>query len=142
MSDLVDKKYIYLGSFDIKSGNIVVSDPAYEFDIKSYEKDCWNLNAFIPNVMKNKWHAWIYQHHYKKGGKRNAILYALHSSIINENETPNMVDIKWNKIADLGVDSGQMVICDHNHYRNDSDVNNNKIKIHTNLIVLAINGII
>lgn len=133
-SYLINEKYIYLGSFDIESGQIVVSDPSYEFEKE--KKSAWNLNKFIPNAKKGKWNAWVYQHEYKKGGKRNARLYAIHSSIINKDQIPdNIKNNKWEKntgvnasqITDLGVDTGQMTISDLKHYRKDTDVTTQKV---------------
>lgn len=127
-SDIIDQKYIYLGSFDIDNNKIVISDPSYEFDEKTYKHDTWKLNALISNAKKGKWQAWLYQHNYKKGGKRNAVLYAIHASIINENDTPDKIkNQKWEKIMDLGVDTGQIGIHDINHFRNDLDANNKKL---------------
>jgi len=50
MFDLVSKKYIYLGNFDVISKEIVISDPSYELDKKIYNNEIWKLNALITNA--------------------------------------------------------------------------------------------
>src|SRR5438445_12161609 len=91
---LVSKKYIYISSFEIESGKIVFSDTGYEFDEDKYKHGKWNPNYLVSNAMAGKWYSWIHQHNYKKGGKRNAILYALNSSIIDKQDMPDKIDKK------------------------------------------------
>ena len=46
--------------------------------MKKNKNDFWRINAYITNAKTGKWEAWVDQHNYIKGGKHNAILYALH----------------------------------------------------------------
>jgi major membrane immunogen (membrane-anchored lipoprotein) len=126
-TDIISKKNIYVGSFE-NNNKMVVSDPSYQFNEEKYKHDSWNLYALISNAKKGKWNAWIYQYEYIKGGKRNAILYAIHSSKLAENDNPNKIDkAKWKKNMEIGVDTGQIAICDMDHYRNDTDTKNKKL---------------
>ena len=51
---------------------------------------------------------------------------------MNKNDTPDKIinKNKWEKSMDLGVDTGQIGIHDVNHFRNDHDAKNKRLKFY------------
>ncbi|XWV24803.1 hypothetical protein QJ856_gp0980 [Tupanvirus deep ocean] len=114
MSEL-DIFTIHLGSFDVDSGKILISDPCYDFDISKYdtEPDSWNLNLFLDNVLNGQWDSWIVP---DKETDRNAqLICANHNKHNNLDEL--LLQKEWEVLDSIiCVDSGQVGIYDLNYY--------------------------
>jgi hypothetical protein len=111
---------INLGSFNVNSGKVVVSDPCYD-------RGTW-CQAVLENVKNGEWIADVKQSDEGSWGIRNAELIAYHSGY----GMPK--DYQWTKTShDIGVDSGQAGIYDDNFYRNDSLIGEIKNSLHFNL---------
>ncbi|OJT57360.1 hypothetical protein [Bacillus licheniformis] len=95
----------FLGTFEIKSGSVIVSDPCYEVG-------AW-CQAKIDNVETGEWLAFVKQSDEGSWGIRNAELIIFHINKMNRES------FKWSmEDAYIGVDSGQAGIYDINAYRN------------------------
>lgn len=89
-----------IGSFEVTSGKLVISDPCYTLDT-------WCM-AVVSNVRNG---TYLIKHDEKDG--RISELRAVHA----EHRLP-----MWKEISgDIGVDSGQCGIFDADHYRKDTD---------------------
>ena len=107
---------IVLGSFNVVSRKIIVSDPCYD------TTDRGGLNKII-KVKNGIWAAFL----------NNSTCGAIGELIVHH------IDIKWEEIWDLDikedyssacVDSGQLGIFDLQHFKDDNDVQNNKLSSH------------
>lgn len=95
----------FLGTFEIKSGSVIVSDHCYEVG-------AW-CQAKIDNVETGEWLAFVKQSDEGSWGIRNAELIIFHINKMNRES------FKWSmEDAYIGVDSGQAGIYDINAYRN------------------------
>lgn len=96
-------KNIFLGTFNVASGRLMVSDPCYE-------RDVWCM-GIIQNVMNGEWDASIEVDKVPDWGERVHRLYATHTAY------PADVMGEWSE-ADfqVGVDSGQAGIFDEALY--------------------------
>lgn len=98
------KGYAPIGTFEITSGALIVSDPCYKLPVSSYQGE-------LENVKKGTWNASV-----KTKDGRCAELLARHS------EAPKRL-LRW-KMAPfvVGVDSGQAGIFDKTVYDNEKTV--------------------
>ncbi len=102
-----EETMIVIGSFEVVSGKLMVSDPCYKRGTR--------LHGTIDNVKNGKWRATIVS---EPGSRYIASLLVEHTSIAGE------VYSMWSTQTDfnVGVDSGQAGFFDDAHYKNDSDV--------------------
>lgn len=109
-----------IGTFEIKSGKVVVTDPCYEINEKS------TLNKII-NVKNGTWNAYICEGHSTKV----CALLICHkdSNQIKQIEGLDAYTLLGytNHITKIGVDSGQAGFFDINHFKNDDDTVNQTI---------------
>ena len=95
-----------IGSFEIKSGNVMISDPCYKLGTWCQGK--------IKNVKKGLWQAEVKQSDEGDFGNRIAELIASHSNTGATTE--------WKKTRlEVGVDSGQAGIFDLKEYHGGED---------------------
>ena len=100
-----------LGSFQIKSGKAMVSDPCYE-------KGTW-CQGVLKNVKNGKWNAVVLKSDEGSWGNRCAVLIATHESIKGDiaYSCPS-----WNKEDfEVGVDAGIAGIYDLPEFHSDDD---------------------
>lgn len=94
-------KRIEIGTFEVVTGKVVVSDPCYEIGT-------W-CQGVLENVREGAWRC-----HVLRSDDRVAELILGHSS-------GQAVSKRWNKESfDVGVDSGQAGVFDAAHYRDDA----------------------
>jgi hypothetical protein len=99
-------KEINVGSFEIESGEVLVSDPCYEVDT-------W-CNGSLSNVKKGKWKSYVVEE------DRIMYLVAYH----NKTKVPSYNSSMWKKSdIEVGVDSGQAGIYDRKYFKDDRIVN-------------------
>lgn len=112
LNESADGQIQSIGTFEIESGKIIVSDPCYE------DKGGNHWQALLENVLKGKWHALIEE---DGGSFRVAQLIAIHSDY-------ELDDMNWQEYPNrIGVDSGQAGIYDLKYYADDSCVGSDKI---------------
>jgi hypothetical protein len=97
-----------LGTFDVETGRVIVSDPCYD-------KGTW-CAAEVPNVRNGTYTASIIKSDEGDWGVRVKELHAYHDS----SGFPGAIDPVWERLDDsIGVDSGQAGIFDEKYYDND-----------------------
>jgi len=101
-----------IGTYEQESDSAIVSDPCYEYKVEEHNNPLMmTLNLVIPNVKKGTWgiilRARSDQH------ARNAELLGIHTSFDDK--------ALWEKIGDIGVDSGQCGIYDIKYYRDNKN---------------------
>lgn len=107
-----------LGTFEISSGNIVVSDPCNPLSL--------DFNVKTDKAKPGIWHATIVQKDMGEYGIRNAYLLACHDDYLNtDRELVVTVD------GDFGVDSGQAGVFDVEHYLENDNAWFDNITEHT-----------
>ncbi|MCY8549383.1 DUF4241 domain-containing protein [Bacillus haynesii] len=95
----------FLGTFEINSDSVIVSDPCYEMGV-------W-CQAKIDNVKTGEWLSLVKQSDEGSWGIRNAELIIFHTDKMSQE------NLEWSKEeANIGVDSGQAGIYDIDVYRN------------------------
>jgi hypothetical protein len=89
-----------LGTFEVKSGKLVVSDPCYE-------RGTW-CHGILEGVKNGKWVAGVSHSDERGWGIRNAELLVQHE------EVKRLIDLRWREATfEVGVDSGQAgIFCD------------------------------
>lgn len=98
---------IQLGSFEVKSGQVVVSDPCYELDANTI------IMGILEPALAGTWHAEVEKVELPDWGEANAKLTAYHQSVQSQAEV-----LEWIKCSFIvGVDSGQAGIFDREQYR-------------------------
>lgn len=103
-------KRINIGSFEVISGEVMVSDPCYEVGTWCQGK--------LENVLNGHWHATVLVSDEGSWGKRIAQLEVVHSGC-----TLRSLSSGWKQEAfEVGVDSGQAGVFDTKHYRDDKVV--------------------
>ena len=102
---------IDLGSFEVVSGKMDVSDPCYEVDV-------W-CRGELENCKLGTWNASAIEKHMGSWGHRICKLIAVHEDYIHASGM-----IREVAGFEVGVDSGQAGIFDASHYRDDSVVSN------------------
>ncbi len=101
-----DAKSIEIGTFEVASDQLVVSDPCYSVKDEG-------LHGNARPVRRGRWKATIVRIDAGDWGHRNAELIAVHSGAAG---TPS-----WKKQEDvLGVDSGQLGVFDRARYSDDT----------------------
>lgn len=102
-----------LGTFEVTTGELVVSDPCYDLGT-------WCMGA-LKNVKKGKWHAVSM---IEDNEERNAALFIYHDSI-SMSKAVDYFNRKY-KVNEapfeVGVDSGQAGFFDASAYKNDATV--------------------
>jgi len=113
MSEILVK----VGSFEMKSSMILVSDPSYK---KSYAGKgkvvLGNLSKIVSKVKKGKWSGYVL-----KNDERTSRVWSI---IAMSNDVKSSDVKKWVSIGDVAVDSGMMGIFDMKSYpeeKNDDD---------------------
>jgi len=99
-----------VGSFEVVSGNLVVSDPCY--DLTGH---CQQLFA---NAKLGRWVVSSQKRNMKNWGDRCCKLEAVHFDHRKD-------DIDWECVGQIGVDSGQAGIFDTRFYKDDNVVPSN-----------------
>ncbi len=111
---------IKLGTFEMESGLMMVSDPCYS---RGTWCQCDKIKA-----KNGVWHATVNMKKYDSWGERCASLTAIHESIVEKNHSL----IPWYETeAEIGVDSGQAGIYDSKHYT-DRDADSSWYEINCN----------
>lgn len=110
-----------LGTFEIVSGSVVVSDPCYD-------RGTW-CSGKVDNVLNGSWSAITKQTPESlphKGDHRDWDENRVAELIVYHNNYPNTdIDFTWSAMEfDVGVDSGQAGIFDDAHYQNAEDAIN------------------
>lgn len=95
-----------LGTFEVTSGKLVVSDPCYS-------RGTWCM-GILEGVRKGTWTARIFISDEKEWGKRVAELEVLHSGV----KDPPALGLWENTGIDVGVDSGQAGFWDDSKFGN------------------------
>lgn len=91
-----------VGTFEIISGDVIVSDPCYDFDV----------DQVLSNVKTGTWKAYVKIS--MRDENRCSELIAIHSDY-------ELKDMRWEQSnVGVGVDSGQAGIYDVEHYKDDS----------------------
>ena len=98
-----------LGSFEVVSGKLAVSDPCYDPDV-------W-CRGELENCKIGTWNASIVEKHMGTWGHRICRLIAVHEDYIHASSL-----IREVAGFEVGVDSGQAGIFDASHYQDDSVV--------------------
>jgi len=106
-----------LGTFEVASGKMIVSDPCYTVSSDNIAKNICDLSAVI-EVDNGVWHAYVYESNWAKVCK-----IVIHHNNIQLND----VYFSEVAIAQIGVDSGQAGFFDSKHYRDDLIVGNSKV---------------
>lgn len=99
-----------LGTFEIESGNVRVSDPCYN-------KDTW-CNGLLNNVSVGRWKSYVYvvEDDIFNISERSSVL-------ISHLESVNSDNLHWEKTdIHVGVDSGQAGIYDDKYFKDDKSV--------------------
>jgi hypothetical protein len=112
--------YLFLlGSFELESGKLIVSDPAFEYKPEEHAagSKLWKLNLLI-DAKPGKWHSFLLVRNFEKD--RNADLICFHES--EKREILTEIDTKgyWSAMDEVGVDTGQVGIYDLKYYRDDN----------------------
>ena len=112
-----------LKSFNQQSDKMIVSDPSYEYNPKEHEKNSklWKLNVVIDNVLSGEWKIMLGVRHSKPDN--NAFIECIHEDYFKD-----IRKYKWEKIFDIGVDSGQAGIYDMKYYGDDKQAPKSKDK--------------
>lgn len=98
-----------IGTFQVKSGKIRVSDPCYDKD----ETRCSLVG--VVDAVRGEWKAHVKVINEGDWGKRVSYLIAYHSKYFCTRKG------LWNRASfDIGVDSGQCGIFDEKHYQDES----------------------
>lgn len=114
-----NRKINNIGSFQIKSGKVRISDPCYDDTVCA---------GTLKNVKNGTWNAYIHVFDEGKWGKRVGFLEAFRAHF---NET----DGDWNtEKIDVGVDSGQAGIFDEQYFKDDEIVKDCKRYVPNNSI--------
>ncbi|KAH0792398.1 DUF4241 domain-containing protein [Histomonas meleagridis] len=104
------KELVFIGEFEILSGNIIATDPC--FSLKDILKqEFFSGNYMIQNAKKGKWLAYVVYKPYSGWGTICHQLCAIHSSVKDE-----MASLKWTLKHGLDVESGQAGIFDIQYY--------------------------
>jgi len=90
-----------LGTFEVTSGKLIISDPCYE-------TPTW-CQGFLKNVKNGTWKAWVEKDNCGSWGERVMSLAAIHL----DSRLEQLIQLD----ATIGVDSGQAGIFDAGHYR-------------------------
>lgn len=93
-----------LGTFQITSDKMTVSDPCYDEDV-------WCKND-LTNVLPGTWRATVYQSDEGEWGQRMSILSAVHEDYADDNNLT-----RSEAPFSVAVDSGQAGLFDAAHYR-------------------------
>ena len=102
-----------LGSFEVTSGKIIISDPCYKLP----ENELANKIVNVPNGM---WNAYISKH--SDGSSVSELL--IHHNSITLKDTNNI----WlDYLTNVCVDSGQAGFFDLIHFRDDCNLQNNEL---------------
>ena len=109
MRDLESKR---IGTFEVKSGKVRISDPCYELDT-------WCAGT-INKVRKGVWQAEVIKSDEGSWGNRCAVLLAYHKDFTVDHDDGRFI----NQDIDVGVDSGQAGIFDLKHFKDDGIVAN------------------
>lgn len=98
----VDKSMINIGTFDVVSGKLRITDPCYDKKDNSYSS--------VIDVRNGKWDAFIVMH-----DDRPFKLIAMHEHVVT------IRDYQWEFLDNnISVDSGQAGIFDESHYQDHS----------------------
>lgn len=109
MKDYTTKK---VGSFQVKSGSVMISDPCYKIGT-------W-CQGVLKNVKKGKWNAIILKSDEGSWGSRVAVLIAYHDSFVNPPSYGSY--FPWHTEGfEVGVDSGQGSIVDLKEFHSNDD---------------------
>lgn len=107
MFDRTIDEEVSLGSFDVVSGSLMVSDPCYE-------KGTW-CQGLLDNVRNGKWNALVTKSKEGSWGNRCSSLVVEHEKVDHR----SIVSTEWNKGKfEVGVDSGQAGFFDISTYKN------------------------
>lgn len=100
---------IDLGTFEMVSGRMAVSDPCYDADV-------W-CRGELEDVLPGVWEASVIKRDEGDWGMRTAKLIAAHKDYVGSDVGPMML-----APFEVGVDSGQAGLFDAHHYRDDAVV--------------------
>jgi hypothetical protein len=103
-----------VGTFEVKSGKIMVSDPCYN-------KETW-CQGKLDNVLNGTWNAILYIYNEGEWGKRVGHLLVHHINHPSDLDLPNWEQQDF----DVGVDSGQAGIYDEAEYHGGFDADCNE----------------
>ena len=106
------EKTLELGTFQVVSGKLAVSDPCYEVDV-------W-CRGELENVKNGTWRASAIEQNAGRWGKRISRLIAVHEEHLDETEDATYTGFPELAPFEVGVDSGQAGIFDAAHYRDAS----------------------
>jgi hypothetical protein len=109
MSDCIELEYKSIGTFEQTSTKIIVSDPCYAKSMAS-RSTMFSISSIVPNVLIGTWDVSS-----KFNSHRVHELMAVHGDYAE-------TDITFKKFSGVGVDSGQVCICDYVFYKDDSVV--------------------
>lgn len=100
-----------VGTFEITSGKIIVSDPCQSYDSDDY------FDGAVLKVLNGKWTAFVEKHpdDHTKPGK-----------LMIHNEVAISNDLEWLKLENIFTVSAQVGFFDKDHYRNDNDIPSDK----------------
>lgn len=111
-----------LGTFDIETGKVIMSDPCYD-------KGTW-CSAGIDGVKNGTYTAAVIMSDEGSWGIRVKELHAYHETL----DFPGEIDPVWEELGDsIGVDSGQAGIFDEKYYDSDELIPENYTYTVTNL---------
>lgn len=96
-----------VGSFNIESGKMVISDPRYELS--------GNCQILLGSVKRGRWVSNIEKREIANWGKRVCSIEAIHFDHRKE-------ELDWEDVGQIGVNSGQVGFFDTKHYQDDSVV--------------------
>ncbi|ULL15652.1 DUF4241 domain-containing protein [Paenibacillus sp. H1-7] len=98
---------IRLGSFEVGSGSLIVSDPCYDHNVTAM------IRGVIDQVLNGTWIGYVEKQDVRDWGEACSRLVACHASLDERKD-----DLHWMKCSFIvGVDSGQAGIFDIAKYR-------------------------
>ena len=107
---------IFLGTFEVTSGKIIISDPCYKLP-KNSDKNKINEIIDVPN---GTWSAYVFKY---RNGNNVSELMILHESITLK----DINDVWLDHLTKICVDSGQAGFFDLKYYKDDDNVQNHEL---------------
>lgn len=108
------KNVVNVGAFELKSGVVLVSDPCY---IINGHKGVWCMGS-LPNVRVGKWSALVDYREIRTWGRRIHQMWAIHELLNGKIPARGWKQEEF----EVGVDSGQAGIFEHDWIRTDMAV--------------------
>ena len=105
------KKIVDVGTFELKSGVVLISDPCYIID---GHKPVWCMGT-LTDVKTGKWSAHVDYRNMEDWGNRVCQIWAIHDDLKGKIPTTGWKLEKF----EVGVDSGQAGIFEHKAVRSD-----------------------